>query len=119
MATSLSLKTMLLSFLFLTGVYFTAQAATLVPVATKKEQRAQMKELRKDIRQHMHDLKSNAGDMSNSQVLAIIFAVILPPVGVLIHQGTLNNKFWLSLLLTLLIWLPGVIYSLLVVTGNA
>ena len=41
--------------------------------------------------------------------------MFLPPVAVLIHQG-LGSKFLLSILLTLLGHLPGVVYALYVTT---
>jgi uncharacterized membrane protein YqaE (UPF0057 family) len=50
-----------------------------------------------------------------NQLLLVIITIILPPVGVLIHEGHLNSKFWISLLLTLLFYVPGLIYSLLVI----
>ena len=112
------LKMWLLFFSLSFGFSAISHAAVLVP-ASKKEQRSQLKELRKNIKNYILDLKANNGDMDGSQVLAIIFAVIIPPIGVLIHEGRLTNKFWISLLLTILLWLPGAIYSLLVVTGNA
>jgi uncharacterized membrane protein YqaE (UPF0057 family) len=37
---------------------------------------------------------------------------------VYLHQGEINNKFWISLLLTLLFFLPGVIYALIVILGE-
>ncbi|TDO25122.1 uncharacterized membrane protein YqaE (UPF0057 family) [Sediminibacterium goheungense] len=55
--------------------------------------------------------------MSTNQVLLGILCVLLPPLAVGLHQGEINGKFWLSLLLTLLFWLPGVIYALIVVFG--
>ncbi len=119
MSTTLSLKTVLMGFVFSLFAIQSLHAAAIAPATTKKEQRTQLKTLKKDLRHQIKELKAQHGDMDNNQVLAIIFSVILPPLGVLIHQGTINNKFWLSLLLTLIIWLPGVIYSLLVVTGNA
>lgn len=112
------MKTWLLFLSLSFGISHFSHAAVLVPVS-KKEQRSQMKELRKNIKNYILDQKANDGDMDGSQVLAIIFAVLIPPVGVLIHEGRLTNKFWISLLLTILFWLPGAIYSLLVVTGNA
>ncbi len=57
-----------------------------------------------------------AGEIaSTNTILLVILAIILPPLAVYLHEGSLNGKFWLSLLLTLLFWLPGVIYALLVV----
>ncbi|MBM3432010.1 MAG: YqaE/Pmp3 family membrane protein [Bacteroidetes bacterium] len=40
-----------------------------------------------------------------------------PPLAVYLHQGEINSKFWISLLLTLLKWVPGVVYALLVIFG--
>lgn len=45
----------------------------------------------------------------------ILFAILIPPVGVALKFGIVD-KFWISLLLTLLFWLPGAIYSVIVVT---
>ena len=56
---------------------------------------------------------SDAGGIN--QLLLVIITILLPPVGVLIHEGTVNSKFWISLLLTLLFYVPGLIYSLLVI----
>ena len=44
--------------------------------------------------------------------LAIIFAVLLPPLGVFLAQRTLGRDFWISVVLTIIGWLPGVVWSL-------
>jgi uncharacterized membrane protein YqaE (UPF0057 family) len=85
---------------------------------SKKERKLRLQEAKKALREWK--AAKAAGQASDNQVLAIIFAIIIPPVGVLIKEkGQVTTKFWISLLLTLLFWLPGAIYSLLVVTGNA
>ncbi|TAH10979.1 MAG: YqaE/Pmp3 family membrane protein [Sphingobacteriia bacterium] len=56
-----------------------------------------------------------AGDASTNTVLLAILAIILPPLAVYLHENAVNGKFWLSILLTLLFWIPGVIYALIVV----
>lgn len=48
-------------------------------------------------------------------VLAIIFAIIIPPLGVAIYTNIDWMKVLIALLLTLLFFLPGIIYALLVV----
>lgn len=48
------------------------------------------------------------------QILQIILAIILPPVGVALKAG-LGKDFVINLILTLLFWLPGVIHALWVV----
>ncbi|NCI46354.1 YqaE/Pmp3 family membrane protein [Sediminibacterium sp. WSJ-3] len=56
-----------------------------------------------------------APEPSTNTVLLVILAILLPPLAVALHEGGINGKFWLSLLLTLLFWIPGVIYALIVV----
>jgi len=62
--------------------------------------------------------KNAAADTpSTNTVLLVILAILLPPLAVGLHEGRINGKFWLDLLLTLLFFLPGVIYALIVVLG--
>jgi uncharacterized membrane protein YqaE (UPF0057 family) len=58
---------------------------------------------------------TRAGSPAISGLLLVIITILLPPLGVFLHQGEINNKFWISLLLTLLLYVPGLIYSLLVI----
>lgn len=51
-------------------------------------------------------------------LLRILFAVLLPPVGVLLTVG-LGGAFWLNILLTLLGYLPGVIHAVWVIARRA
>lgn len=46
--------------------------------------------------------------------IKIIFAILLPPVGVFMEVG-LKGHFWLNLLLTLLGYIPGIIHALYVI----
>ncbi|MEI6263739.1 MAG: YqaE/Pmp3 family membrane protein [Sphingobacteriia bacterium] len=55
------------------------------------------------------------GEASTNTILLAILAIILPPLAVYLHENAFNGKFWLSILLTLLFWIPGVIYALIVV----
>lgn len=83
---------------------------------TRAERKTRMKEVKKMLREYKATKKAG-GDVSTNQVLLGILCVILPPLAVGLHQGELNGKFWLSVLLTLLFWLPGIIYALIVVFG--
>ena len=85
----------------------------------RSERKAKFREVRKLLKEYRANKKAGKVDDSDNHILAIIFAILIPPVGVLIYQGKITTKFWISLVLTLLFWLPGAIYSLLVVTGNA
>jgi uncharacterized membrane protein YqaE (UPF0057 family) len=46
-------------------------------------------------------------------LLTIILNIIIPPLSVFLNHG-LGGKFLISLLLTLVGWLPGVIYAFVV-----
>jgi uncharacterized membrane protein YqaE (UPF0057 family) len=46
-----------------------------------------------------------------NRVLLIILAIFIPPIAVLISKG-LGVEFLIDILLTLLFWLPGIIYAL-------
>ena len=48
-------------------------------------------------------------------VVEIVVALFLPPLAVFMHRG-FKMQFWLCLVLTLLAWIPGVIYAFYVVT---
>ncbi len=58
-----------------------------------------------------------APEPTTNTLLLVILAILLPPLAVALHEGRINGKFWLSLILTLLFWIPGVIYALIVVLG--
>ncbi|MBL6445307.1 YqaE/Pmp3 family membrane protein [Fulvivirga sp. 29W222] len=44
----------------------------------------------------------------------IILAVLIPPLAVGLTYGVID-KFWISLILTILFFIPGMVYSLIVV----
>lgn len=44
-------------------------------------------------------------------LLLVILAILLPPLAVYLLRG-IGTEFWISLILTLLFWLPGIIYAL-------
>ncbi len=50
-------------------------------------------------------------------ILRIIAAIILPPLGVFLQEG-LGGHFWLNILLTLLGFIPGIIHALWVILSR-
>lgn len=46
--------------------------------------------------------------------IKIIFAILLPPVGVFLEVG-ITTHFWINLILTLLGYIPGIIHALYVI----
>ncbi|XP_019091986.1 PREDICTED: hydrophobic protein RCI2A [Camelina sativa] len=53
--------------------------------------------------------------MSTATFVDIIIAVLLPPLGVFLRFGC-GVEFWICLVLTLLGYIPGIIYAIYVLT---
>lgn len=84
---------------------------------SKKEKKEKAKEIKTELKALKAAKKAGNAAETNT-LLLVILAILLPPLAVYLHQGEINKKFWISLLLTLLFWLPGVIYALIVILGN-
>jgi uncharacterized membrane protein YqaE (UPF0057 family) len=80
---------------------------------SRVDRKAKIAEVKKSIA--AYKAQKATGEASTNKILLAILAIILPPLAVGLHEGALNGKFWLSVLLTLLFWIPGVIYALIVV----
>ena len=67
-----------------------------------------------------HTIKRYTSEMENHMAVTgadpikIIFAILLPPVGVFLEVG-LSKHFWLNILLTILGYIPGIIHALYVI----
>ncbi|AHM05114.1 Stress induced hydrophobic peptide [Roseibacterium elongatum DSM 19469] len=51
-------------------------------------------------------------------ILRIILAVILPPLGVFMQEG-LGKHFWINVLLTLLGYIPGIVHAVYIIARRA
>ena len=51
-------------------------------------------------------------------LLELILSILLPPLAVYLHYDVINDFFWIDLILTLLFWIPGIIFALLVITDT-
>ena len=47
-------------------------------------------------------------------IIRIIFAILLPPVGVFLQVG-FGGQFWLNILLTLLGYIPGIVHAVWII----
>jgi uncharacterized membrane protein YqaE (UPF0057 family) len=59
--------------------------------------------------------------VTGRRIAEIIAAILLPPLGVFLNRG-LGGPFWISVVLTILAFVPGVIYALyliLIDSGDA
>lgn len=84
---------------------------------SKKEKKERIKNVKSAIKQYKADKKAGAAPSTNT-LLLVILAILLPPLAVYLHEGVINSRFWISLILTLLFFVPGVIYALIVVLGD-
>ncbi|HUQ96732.1 MAG TPA: YqaE/Pmp3 family membrane protein [Chitinophagaceae bacterium] len=85
---------------------------------SKREKRERVKEVKKYLK-HVKAAKRAGQEPSDNTILLVILALLLPPLAVYLHEGEINSKFWIDLVLTLLFFVPGVIYALIVVLGKA
>lgn len=82
---------------------------------SRKEKREMRKALKHEIRNAVKSAKQEGA--SDNLVLLIILAILIPPLAMAIYDG-LSGRFWLSLLLTILFFLPGMIYTLYVILSE-
>jgi uncharacterized membrane protein YqaE (UPF0057 family) len=59
--------------------------------------------------------RSSGVDLTADQILGIILSLIFPPLGVFIFTGFDLKKTLIALILTLIFWIPGLVYALLVI----
>ncbi len=60
-------------------------------------------------------LKSTSHTEGDALLCAIV-AIFIPPLGVALYEGITTN-FWIDLILTLLFYVPGLIFALIVILG--
>ena len=81
---------------------------------SKHERKSRIKEAKKVLKEYKADKRAGR-DTDTSMLLLVILAILLPPLAVYLKEGEINSRFWISLILTLLFWIPGVIFALLIV----
>lgn len=79
---------------------------------SKVEQKAKKKEMRKAMKSTVKKAKYRGSD---TDLLLIIIAVLIPPLGMFLYEDGASSRFWLSLLLTLVGYFPGLIYTLYII----
>ncbi len=83
----------------------------------KQEKKSRIKDVKAEIKK-FNEAKKSGADADTNLLLLVLLAILLPPVAVYLYEGEINNRFWISLILTLLGFLPGVIYALVLILGN-
>ena len=84
---------------------------------SRKEKKARVKEVRKELKSFKAAKKAGK-EADTDTLLLVILAILLPPLAIYLYEGEINNRFWISLILTLLGWLPGIIYALVLILGE-
>jgi len=97
---------------------------------SRHEKKSRIKEVKKAIKEYNLQKKQGA-DVTTNTLLLIIIGILIPPLAVYIHEGELNNRFWISVLLTVLGYflfsfagifflgsLPGIAYALYVILSG-
>jgi uncharacterized membrane protein YqaE (UPF0057 family) len=51
-------------------------------------------------------------------ILRVIFAILLPPLGVFLTVG-LGMHFWINILLTILGYIPGIVHAVWIISSRA
>ena len=57
-------------------------------------------------------------ESTNMSIIRLIFAILLPPVGVFLTVG-IGGHFWLNILLTILGYFPGIIHAVWVIAKRS
>lgn len=93
----------------------TLEVANAAEADWKKLSAKEKREKRKAIKQAVKTAKKNGSD--TDLILLVILAILLPPLAMALYDG-ISTRFWISLLLTLLFFIPGMIYTLVVILGG-
>jgi uncharacterized membrane protein YqaE (UPF0057 family) len=84
---------------------------------SKAEKRERFRAVKAEIKAFKAARSAHA-DNGTSTLLQVIITILIPPLGVFLHEGVINSKFWIDLILTLIFYIPGLIYGLIVVLGS-
>lgn len=97
---------------------------------SRHEKKNKIKEIKKAVKEYNAQKKAG-DDVSTDTLLLVLIAILLPPVAVYLHEGETNNKFWISVLLTILgyllfsfagvffiVLLPAILHALYIILGG-
>ncbi len=83
---------------------------------SKSEQKAFRKEIKSEVKTNLKTAKKSGSKGDVDLLLLVIIAIFIPPLAVALHLG-IGTEFWIDLILTLLFYLPGLIYALIKILG--
>ena len=89
----------------------------------KKELKSAIKDFKKmddsQIAEVVNSLPENstiANASETDEVVLVLLSIFIPPLAVYLNNG-IGNEFWIDLILTILGWVPGMVYALLLCLG--
>ncbi|WOI53928.1 YqaE/Pmp3 family membrane protein [Parvularcula sp. LCG005] len=62
----------------------------------------------------MNTHNTPATNDGGADILRILVAILLPPLGVFLQEG-IKTQFWINLVLTLLGYIPGIIHAVYII----
>jgi uncharacterized membrane protein YqaE (UPF0057 family) len=77
--------------------------------ATIKTERKNIKPIKQEIREKLKETRKSKSSVD--PIIVIILAILLPPLAVYLVDD-ISTPFWIDLILTLLFFIPGIIYAL-------
>lgn len=81
----------------------------------RQQSRQERKAVRKQIRTKLKEIRSNSGSDIDPVILALLSIIFpLAPIMMYIFEGSATDRFWISLVLALLFYLPAVIYNFII-----
>lgn len=92
-----------------------AGAAALSKKEQRKLERKEKREMRREFKSWFREMRATLAD---DLLLLVIIAILLPPLAMYLYEGSATNRFWISLVLWLLLYLPGLIYTLYVILSE-
>jgi len=82
------------------------------------EKKARLRVVKSAFRHFYRQVRSGTPVDTNTIMLAIL-CFLLPPLAVYFKEDMqITKRFWISLLLSLVFWVPGIVYALLVVLNK-
>lgn len=82
--------------------------------AWKSKTRAERKAAKVKLKAMIKDKEG----VSDRKLLLTILGILIPPLAMALYEDGITDRFWISLLLTLLFLLPGIIYTLIIILGD-
>ncbi len=69
-------------------------------------------------KQIQQQVQKNLEVRTGDQLLCAIISIFIPPLGVALYEEDITSHFWIDLLLTILLYVPGLIYALIIILGG-